>query len=249
MKSSIKYLASATLMGGCALWLAPGEVMGANLLVSIGVRETGTAAAIGADGGTANGIEWIDLDLNSVALDGTWQLVSFDLANPTSVTAFAGATADGILASGKGTLEHIRLRNADGITDPITLWLDDLRVVEATGTPHDLAWEGLAVGSEHIFQEPSFSGSTSANLLPGSVSAVTESMAHTGVQSYQVDFQFVDATDTRWVRLTTFPGGLMTSPNPTIDLDGELSFLVKGVPEPASLGLFALGGLAMLRRR
>jgi hypothetical protein len=241
----------AAIGGAAALWLAPASALAADIQVSIGVRETGTTADIGDDGGVNNGIEWIDRDLNNITLDGTWQLVTFDLANPNSVLAFAGATADSILAAGKGTLEHIRLKNADGITDPITLWLDDLVVVEATGAPHPLGWEGLTLGSEHILQEPGFSGSTIGNLVDAGTSAVTDSMAHTGTQSYQLDLQFVDNDPNRWARVTTFASVGFSGGNPTIDLDGELSFWIKGVvvPEPASLSLLALAAPALLRRR
>ena len=64
------------------------------LTLSIGVRETGSAAAIGADGGTGGGIEWVDLDANVVPADAGWHQVTVDLAN-AQLTAFAGGTAKG----------------------------------------------------------------------------------------------------------------------------------------------------------
>jgi hypothetical protein len=242
-------------MSGAALavMLCASLASAAQLTFSIGIRETGTAAAIGADGGTANGIEFIDQDLHDVELDGTWQQVSINLANPQSVTAFAGATANSIIDGNRGTLEHIRIRNTDGITNPINLYLDDLVYTDASGTPHLLGWEGLNVGDEVRFQEPNFSGSTSANLVAGGTAAVSEDEAFSGTQSYELDFQFIDDTDTRWVRLTTFASGGMIGPNATIEFNGVLSFYVNGtaIPEPTAaslLALTAIGGLLVRRR-
>ena len=39
-------------------------------IIGPGVRETGTSAAIGADGGSTGGIEWVNLDGQSIIADG-----------------------------------------------------------------------------------------------------------------------------------------------------------------------------------
>jgi hypothetical protein len=70
------------------------------LNISIGVRETffngGPQGPIGSNGGTTGGIEWINLDGQTLVLDGTWQLFSFFfIFDP--VTAFAGVSANSIL--------------------------------------------------------------------------------------------------------------------------------------------------------
>src|SRR5690606_23713325 len=92
--------------------------MGSTLSLSIGVRETaaggGADVGIGNDGGTAGGIEFIDLDGPTLTLDGTWQLFTFDLANANAngaVTAFAGGTANSVLEGAYGVLEHVRIRS------------------------------------------------------------------------------------------------------------------------------------------
>ncbi|MBX3433567.1 MAG: PEP-CTERM sorting domain-containing protein [Pirellulales bacterium] len=240
------------LLAVAALTLVVGQAQAASLTFSIGVREASSTTTIGANGGATAGIEFIDLDLHPVPLDGNWHQVAIDLPTAT-VTAFAGATADGILSSsnGYGVLEMIRIRNTAGITAPIQIFLDDLVHTEPNGNATHLGWEGLPLATEHIFQEPNFSGSTAGNLLAGGTSLVTDSMAHTGSQSYEVKMQFVDATTTRWVRLTTFNTG--SGGNPTIRLDAEISFWVKGtpIPEPASLTLAGIVacGLAVVRRR
>lgn len=221
-----------------------------SITVSLGIRETGTAAPIGADGGTSGGIEFVNLDATVIALDGGWHQVSVDLA-AASLTAFAGTTANSLYDTTRGTLEMIRFRNSDGLTGPLRIFLDDLVATDAARLPHTLGWEGLPLGSEHIFQEPGFSGSTIGNLVDPGSAAVTDSMAHTGTQSYQLDLQFVDADPSRWVRVTTFPSDGLTGGNPTIDFQGTLSFWIKGsvVPAPATAALLGFGGLAGMPRR
>jgi hypothetical protein len=108
-----------------------------------------------------------------------------------------------------------------------------------------------------MFQEPGFSGSTSANLLPGSTTLVSNSMANSGSQSLQADFQFVDNTPTRWIRLTSF--GTPNQPNPRVRIiepgapAPTISFYAKAVviPEPTSMVFILMAAAAMtgFRRR
>jgi hypothetical protein len=218
-----------------------------SMAVSIAVRETGTNAPLGADGGTNGGIEFVDRDLANVALDGTWQQVSFNFPAAT-LLAFAGTTANSMFDTQRGALEMIRLRNTLGITDPVRIFIDDLRIsYDVQSALFD--FEAQALGSQHVFRDPGFSGSTFSNLLPGSTTAVSNAAAHTGGQSLQLDFQFVDADPSRWIRVTTFntPSG----PNPAVDFRGTLSFWMMGtvIPAPSGLALLGLGMMAGLRRR
>jgi len=229
------------------------------LEVSLGVRETGEAGgpsgAIGSDGGIAGGIEWINKDGQSVPLDGVWRQYTWDLdADP--VSPFAGISADGTLDGSYGTIEHLRLLNDTGVASPITLWIDyvvdtiTIVGVAPVVTPVVVQdFEGFANGTEVMFQEPSFSGSTSGNLLGGSTALVDDSTAFEALASYRVDLQFVDGSPTRWVRLTTFNAD--NDPNPLIrfDQDSVVSLYIKGVvPEPATV-LMLLSGAALLARR
>lgn len=219
-----------------------------SITLSLGIRETGSVEPIGGNGGSSGGIEWVNIDANVVPLDGGWHQVTVDLRNAT-LTAFAGATANSMYDGTRGTIEHIRIRNTDGITNPIRMFLDDLVVTDAAGAPTTLGWEGLTVGQEHIFQEPTFSGSTSPNLVVGGGAGVTEAAAFSGTQAYDLNFQFVDNSPTRWVRLTT--SAPVSGANPTIDFGGTVSFQVRGmvIPAPAGVGLLGLGALVLVRRR
>ncbi len=230
----------------------------AQLQLSIGVRETGFAGGadngVGGNGGSTGGIEWINLDGQNLTMDGTWQTFTWTFATDP-VNAFAGTSANSILEGSFGVLEHLRIRNTGGVTAPIKLWIDE---ISNTFTPPGGGsttvtfgdFEGFAPGAEVIFQEPRFSGSTSGNLaLAPNTSVVTNTASFAGAQSDQVDFQFVDGTPTRWVRLTTF--NTPNVPNPIVRFDGGsvLTMHVRAVPEPGTLAVLGLGALALLRRR
>lgn len=237
------------IMGMCLLALAlPAS---ASLQISLGVRETaaggGPEVPIGGNAGSAGGIEWINQDGQTVPFDGQWHLYTWEFG-VDPVTPFAGGTANGILEGAYGSLEHLRFLNDTGVTDPITIWIDLVVNTIAPGPVTVQNFEGFAAGAEVMFQEPSFSGSTSGNVLPGGTSLVDDTMAYEGIASYRVDWTFVDGDPTRWLRLTTFntPNG----PNPLIRFDqgSQVSMYVKAIPEPASALLLVLGALAVRRR-
>ncbi|MDB6027696.1 MAG: hypothetical protein JWM68_3919, partial [Verrucomicrobiales bacterium] len=109
------------------------------LKVGLGIRETGTTAEIGADGGTTGSIEWLGLTgLNGTSPNpsrtvaaGTWTTLEFDLPSEPC-TNFSGGNS--VLASGKGVLEHLALVGAGG-TGAYTVYVDNLQVVTTTPLP------------------------------------------------------------------------------------------------------------------
>jgi hypothetical protein len=217
--------------------------------ISIGVRESGTLAPTGQDGGTTGGIEWVDRDAQTLTLDGTFQLFTFTFDTAT-LTPFAGATANGVWDTTRGALEHLRILNNEGITGPIILYIDDIVNTGPTGAPVVIAnFDGFPTGVEAVFQEPSFSGSTSSNLATGSTSLVSDVLAFSAPNANRIEFQFVDDDPTRWIRLTTF--NTPNIPNPAIDLAGStLTLRIAGViPEPGTVLLLGLGTLGLLVRR
>ncbi len=103
-----------------------------SLRVSLGVRETGTSAAVGQNGGTSGTIEWIGATGTIsgspqgkllAAFPGVWQTLVF-AAGADPVLAFTG---NGVLSSatGKGTLEHLAFA-CTGNAGPFTVYIDTL---------------------------------------------------------------------------------------------------------------------------
>lgn len=162
-----------TLITAAAALLAASTIHAqASVKVSIAVREVGVGLpypGLGADGGFSGGIEWIDIDSQTLILDGTWQFFAFDLTT-ASITAFAGATANGILDGDWGTIEHIRVLNDGDVTERINLWVDEFEntTTPAGGSPTTATlqdFESFAAGDEVMFQEPCFSGSTNRHMF------------------------------------------------------------------------------------
>lgn len=100
--------------------------------LALGVRETGTTAPIGTDGGSTGTIEWVGAagDINGAPqgvlvepMPGVWQTFLFDpLTDPIH-----GMTGDGVLSSitNKGTLEHLAFAAVD-TAGPFTVYIDEI---------------------------------------------------------------------------------------------------------------------------
>jgi hypothetical protein len=242
-------LALVACAGATLVWTAASD--GASLKVSLGVRDNGTSAAIGADGGTSGAIEWINLDGQTLVLDDTWQQFKFTPATDP-ITAFTG---NGVLDNATGTFEDIRFLNADAIDVPIKIYIDQV-VDTVDGVAHLITgFEGYdpatTPSGSVMFRQPSFSGSTGGFLDPApDVADVDNLTAHDGTQSYRVEWKWISpAGATQWLRLTTF--NVANVPNPAISFapGSEISFWIKGTPEPATIAVLAAGSLVLLWRR
>lgn len=179
--------------------------------ISIGVRETGSTAAIGADGGGAGSIEWVDKDIQGLNADGQWHKFTFNFGTDP-VSSFTG---DGVLSTAnmRGVLEHIRILNSGQTTNPITFWLDDL-VNTVSGVDNVLGtWDSsqVAPGGYYLFRDPYWSGSTQTFVKPGATAKADATDFHSGDGSYKIDWSFVNPNPAGWVRMTT------VGANPTID--------------------------------
>ena len=246
------------LVGGLLVAsLSMGSVVHASSMkISIGMRENNVPGPTFANGGgSGGGIEWVNRDGQTLNVDGTWQLFTFTPATDP-LLGFAGSTANSALEPGHewAVFEHIRLLNDQGITKPIRLWIDDVTSTSSSGTVVE-SFESNSVGSQAMFRQPGFSGSTSGNLLNnglGMTTVVSNSAANSGSQSLQADFQFKDGTPTNWLRLTTSNTATLGNPLFRIVEPGAvaptLSFYARGVtvPEPASLALVGLAGIGLV---
>lgn len=109
-----------------------------SLKAGLGIRETGTTADYGANGGTTGTIEFVGVTnvvSNSpfptrIISASTWTTLEFNFPSEP-VRAFTG---DGILAAGKGVLECVALVPNGGM-GAYTIHLDNFEVVTTTALP------------------------------------------------------------------------------------------------------------------
>ena len=104
-----------------------------SLKVAVGARETGTTAAIGANGHVANTpIEWVGVTNvvngspfpSRVVNVSNWTTLQFNFATD-SIGAFTG---DGVMASGRGTLEHLAFVPNGGM-GAYTVYVDNFKQI------------------------------------------------------------------------------------------------------------------------
>jgi len=117
--------------------------------VALGLRETGSSAGCGGNGGTLNGIEWIGFTNptgppGGILIDqkDQWVEVVFDPRNDP-IRAFAGLTANGVLDGTTGTLEHIAFTPVDpSLVVPYAIYIDDVETFENVQVPGDVNGDG-----------------------------------------------------------------------------------------------------------
>ncbi|MDB6024945.1 MAG: N-acetylmuramoyl-L-alanine amidase family 2, partial [Verrucomicrobiales bacterium] len=108
------------------------------LKVCLGIRETGTTAENGANGGTTGTIEFVGASsvvsgcpqATRTVNANTWTTLEFDMPNEPK----ASFTGNGILNPGQQALEHIALIGAGG-TGAYTVHMDNFQVVTTTALP------------------------------------------------------------------------------------------------------------------
>ncbi len=208
-----------------------GSGVNKGLLLTLGIREnTSLTGGVGADGGTTGAnITWVGASTkNGTAPIGkpitpstSWQTITFDPATDPRL-AFTGAgTLDGTF----GVLEHLAITAGPDSADtgPYVLYIDNV----SSGGSVFADFESFDAGKQVMFQEPTFSGSTSANLLTlPSVSTIDATRGDASAKSVRIEFQFKDEAATRWVRLTTNSTGaalLDGLGNPQVDLTQPIS--------------------------
>jgi uncharacterized lipoprotein YddW (UPF0748 family) len=123
---------------------------GGPLRVCVGVRETGTTADIGENGGTSGAIEWIGADTQVSGAPqgiylmgvepGVWHTLMFDpLVDP--ILSFAGGDNQLDTPTGKGTLEHIAFAGVDAV-GPYTVYIDDVELLCNRAVYGDFDYDG-----------------------------------------------------------------------------------------------------------
>jgi len=150
--------------------------------------------------------------------------------NAAAGSSAAGAQYD--LQGQWGTLDAIAFA-IDDVTDtgPYDIYLDNLQNGSTVFQTFETA-VGNAAG--YGFQQPSFSGTTSGNILGAPNSArVSVRAADTGSKSLHVKFQWNGTNDSKWVRFTT--SGAAPQQNPQINLDNPTSIRFLMLPVGGTL--------------
>lgn len=128
-----------------------------------------------------------------------------------------------------GILEGLAL-TIDDTTDtgPFDIYVDNIKNGTTTFQTFE---EAPATTTDYGFRAPSFSGTTSGNLLPTpNAGVVVNHVADTGTKSFRIQFQWNDLTTTKWLRLTT--SGVN---NPQVNLDEPISLRLLMQPVNANL--------------
>lgn len=128
-----------------------------------------------------------------------------------------------------GILESINFA-ISGLDDtgPFDLYIDNLQSGSSVFQTFE---EAPAKITDYGFRSPSFSGTTSGNILTApDVGQVANNVADTGTKSFHIRFQWVGTNSTRWLRLTT--SGVN---NPQVNLDEPISFRLLFQPVNATL--------------
>ena len=171
-----------------------------------------------------------------------WQTVAFYPSDPRYLYNGTLTLPD---PNQYGTLEGFAFA-IDDLTDtgPFVIYIDNIR----NGSTMIQDFEGQNPGSYVMFYQPSYSGSTSGNLLnTPNASTISSANAGTGTNSDRITWQFNGLGAGKWVRLNTanIGGGATATPNPVVDLTQPIiaDFLV--LPVGASVG-HSLGLISLL---
>ncbi len=211
-----------------------------DILLTLGIRETGGAGPVGANGGSSGTIEWLGASVTSngapqgkpISPSPNWQTVTFD----RTIDPAVGFTGNGTVEGTWGVLESIAIAVDAGSPDrsvgSYQVYLDNF----VSGTTVLADFDSQTPGSSYMFQPPGFSGSTSMDLLTPPNLAAVSGIGNPGY-SMEAQFYYVDSSAQRWLRFTTFNAPVL--PNPLIQLDQPLSFdillLEQSLPDPPSV--------------
>ncbi len=127
-------------------------------------------------------------------------------------------------------LEAIAFAGADATASddgPFTVFIDDLKNGDRVFQDFESFADNTPAGA--VFNQPSYSGTTSLNLMTAPNDAtITSQAAYSGIRSQRIQWQFVDGGTNRWVRFNTYNTSVM--PNPLVDLTKDISFKILLLP-------------------
>ncbi len=204
----------------------------AQILLSLGIRETNSTGPIGSNGGNSGTIEWLvgatttpgGPPIGKPLVPGPqWQTVIFT----PGVDLVGDFTGDGNLTSttGKGVMEELAITIDQTAPDvgPYTMYIDNITSAGVNFADFE-SFTGTG-NVQAVFRQPTFSGSTSANLATTpNLSWVDRAVGDGGGQSERIEWRFIDEAASRWIRLTT--DGAPNIPNPIVDITQPITMRV-----------------------
>jgi hypothetical protein len=217
------------------------------------IRQPGTnMPPIGSNGGgSSTTLYWIKATGTTsgapvggavVQPSGCWQTVVF---YPTDSKYLYNGTFTLPDPNQYGTLEGFAFA-IDDLTDtgPFQIYLDNIR----NGSTMIQDFEGQSSGSYVMFYQPSFSGSSSVNLLnTPNAATISTANAAAGTNSDLITWQFNGLGASKWLRLNSsnLGGGATATPNPVVDLTQPIAVDVLVLPVGQSTG-HTLGLISLL---
>jgi N-acetyl-anhydromuramyl-L-alanine amidase AmpD len=191
--------------------------------LGVGVRESGTTAAIGADGGTTGSIEYVGCSTKNGTTPvptrtinaSNWTTVTFNLPSEPMQTL----TGDAILAAAKGTLEHLILYGAGG-SGAYTVYVDNFQVVYnySLGSPITMnAGSTLAFTASGTDADPGAGLGFGLGADDPSTAVID---ADTGVFNWTPDVSFAGTSNSLTVTVEDSPtnGGIAKSASQTFSV-------------------------------
>ena len=188
---------------------------------------------------TTGGLEQINAAGISVPADGAYHTITFHIGTDL-VTNPGLSGGNGVIdaaAAGLGALDSLRFNNTNGITSPVSIFIDDLTTDSTLIT--DFSTFGantLAVGTSNVgFREPSFSSATAVVARSPASSSVLTNVQPDGTtgtnQAERLNMRFntpevatLPSGTTGWVRLYAGSTNASGPIRPVIDLSNGATF-------------------------
>ena len=242
--------ATQTIGGQEACVPTAGAVVGGGaspkISIAASIRQPGNLTGpIGSNGGgTAADIYWIHatgfpvVGGIQITPSTNWQTIAF---YPTDSKYLWNSSGTGFVPDPNqyGAFEGFGIASADA-TDcgPFQIYFDNFR----NGSTVIQDFENESLGQVTVmFNAPSFSGTTSANLLASPNTSAITNYASTGTNSLGVNFQFAGLGSAYWVRLNAAaPSGIKITQNAEVDLTQPILVDVLLLPLGQTVG-HALG--------
>ncbi len=185
--------------------------------------------------------EYVDVTSGTSFSDSSSTWAAGVVVTPTSAQTvpsilwYPQVTTPDTIAGDWAILESIAFVNDDPTdTGPFDIYIDNLANGN-NGIFQDFEAFPANLGAGFVFNQPSFSGTTSGNLLSApNVTDFSNVAADTGTKSIHVQWQFLSPNTNSWMRFNTYSNTVSVMPNPLVNLDEPISFRILMQPVGAT---------------